>query len=300
MPCKNCKKNSVITLPNSDVSLCKHHFNEHIERKVQKTIREYKLIEKKDKIAIAVSGGKDSLSLLVLLNKFLKERRIPFFAIIIDEGARKEDLKLTEKICKKYKIKLEKYSFKKEYGFTLIDIAEKLKGVPCSYCAVLRRQLLNKKARELKATKLVTAHNQDDEAQSILMNQFKANPNLSARLGPLTGIKEDKRFIKRAKPFYFISEHETETYAKINNIVSKRKICPFRSGSFRKSVMLMLDKFEEKYPGTKQSIVKSFIKILPALKKYPQGEIRICKICKEPCSQPDNICMACKVIKKLK
>lgn len=299
MTCKNCKNKPVIKLPNSNVSLCKNHFNRYIEKKVRKTIREYKLIDKKDIVATAVSGGKDSLSLIVLIDKLLKQRKIKHFGIIIDEGARPDDIKLTEKICKKHKIPLKKISFKKEYNFTLFDIAEKLKGVPCASCAVLRRQLLNKKARELKATKLVTGHNLDDEAQSILMNQFKANPALSARLGPLTGVKQDKRFVRRVKPFYFISEHETEIYAKANNIVPKRKICPFRCGAFRKSVMVWLDKFDKKYPGTKQAIVKSYIKVMPILKTYKQNKIKTCKVCKEPCSQPDSVCQACKIIKEI-
>lgn len=300
MVCKNCRQKPVIKLPNSDVSLCKHHFNEYFEKKVRRTIREYNLIDKKDKIAIAVSGGKDSLPLLILLSKLLKERRTEFFGIILDEGARKEDIKLTEKFCKKYKIELKKFTYKKEFGFTIFDIVEKLKTTPCSSCGILRRYLLNKKARELGATKLVTGHNLDDEAQNILMNQFKANPVLSSRLGPLTGVKDNSLFIRRAKPLYFISEFETEIYAKINNIVPKRKICPFRCGAFRSSVRKFLDDFDKKYPGTKQAVVQSFIKILPILKKdFPQEKIKICKLCKEPCSQPDNICKACKIVKKL-
>ncbi|HAB51479.1 MAG TPA: tRNA lysidine(34) synthetase TilS, partial [Ignavibacteriales bacterium] len=67
-----------------------------------------------------------------------------------------------------------------------------LKVKPCTICGIFRRYLLNKKSKELKLTKLATGHNLDDEAQSIMMNQMKNNMNASARLGPKTGISNDK------------------------------------------------------------------------------------------------------------
>ncbi len=300
MNCKNCKTKPVIKLTNSNISLCKSHFNRYFERKTRKTIRTYKLIKKTDKVIIALSGGKDSLSLTFLLHKLLKQRRIKLEALIIDEGSRKDEIKAAEKLCKKLKIKLNKFTFKKEFGFDLFKISEKLKGVPCATCGALRRSLINKKARQLKATKLATGHNLDDEAQSIIMNQFKANQTLSSRLGPLTGVKDDPMFVRRIKPFYFLTEEEVLTFAKINNISPGKKICPFRCGAYRNSIKNMLDKFEEKYSGTKHSIVKSFIEILPLLKKnYSKVKIKHCKKCKEACSQPDYICQKCKIIKRL-
>ncbi len=301
MPCKNCKFKPVIKLPNSNISLCKSHFNRYFERKVIKTIGKYGLIKNKDRVVIAVSGGKDSLSLLYVLNKILKERKMRLQALIVDEGSRKEEIKAAEKLCRKLKVKLNKYSFKKEYGFTLFDIAEKLKGIPCASCGALRRSLINKKARKLKATKLATGHNLDDEAQSIIMNQFKSNPFLSSRLGPLTGIRDDSKFVRRVKPFYFHTEFEVLTFAKINDIAPGQKICPFRCGAYRNSVKKMLDDFDRRYPGTKQAIVRSFVKILPVLKlHYREKEIKHCKSCGEPSSQPDLICQKCKIIKKIK
>lgn len=301
MNCKNCKSNPVIKLPNSNISLCKSHFNRYFEKKVRRCIRVYNLIKKTDKVIVALSGGKDSLSLTFLLHKLLKQRKIKLEALIIDEGTRKDELKAAEKLCKKLKIKLNKFTYKKEYKFTLFDIAEKLKGIPCAACGALRRSLINKKARQLKATKLATGHNLDDEAQNILMNQFKNNIQLSSRLGPLTGVKDDKYFIRRIKPFYFLTEQEVLTFAKINNIAPGKKICPFRCGAYRNSIRKMLDSFEKKYPGTKHSIVKSFLETLPLLKKnYSKAKIKHCKICKEPCSQPDLICQKCKIIKKLR
>jgi len=300
MKCKYCKNKPVINLPNSNVHLCKKHFNYYFEKKTRKCIRLHNLIDKKDKVIIALSGGKDSLSLTFMLNNLLKQRKMNLQALIIDEGSRKEEIKAAEKLCKKLKIKLNKYTYKKEFGFTLFDIAEKLKGIPCATCGALRRSLINKKARELKATKIATGHNLDDEAQNIIMNQFKANPQLSARLGPLTGVRDDPGFVRRIKPFYFLTEQEVLTFAKVNNISPGKKICPFRCGAYRNSIKIMLDKFDKKYPGTKHAVIKSFIETLPLLKKnYSKVKIKHCKKCKEPCSQKDLVCQKCKIIERL-
>ena len=66
----------------------------------------------------------------------------------------------------------------------------------------------------------------------------------------------------------------------------------------RASVRDMLNEFESNYPGTKHNIISSFLEILPLLKKEAQGRIKSCKNCGEPCSQ--DICQACKLIKKVK
>ena len=70
MACKSCKKKPVIRLSNSNVDLCKKHFLEYFQKKVFKTIRQYNLINEGDHIGVAVSGGKDSLTLLYLMSLF--------------------------------------------------------------------------------------------------------------------------------------------------------------------------------------------------------------------------------------
>lgn len=304
MPCKFCKTKPVITLPNSNVNLCKSCFIRYFEKKVLKTIRQFSLIEKGDNIIVAISGGKDSLSVLYFLNKIANLKLdIKISALLIDEGIkgyRANTIKDAKKFCKDYKIQLHIISFKKHIGKNLDEIAKQFPStIPCSMCGVFRRYLLNKCSRELKATKLATGHNLDDEAQSIIMNQFKHNIALSARLGPITGVKRDIRFIPRIKPFYFLTEKEIATYAFLKNFTIGFNECPYNTVSFRFEIRDLLNNLEEKYPGTKHSIVLSFIEILPLLKeKYRNQDINSCKICKEPTSS--EICTACTLLKKIK
>ena len=189
-------------------------------------------------------------------------------------------------------------SYKEKFGFDLDNVVKGRK--PCSVCGVLRRNLLNKKAKELGVTKLATGHNLDDEAQSIMMNQFRNNIETSARLGPMTGIEEQEGFVRRIKPLYFITEKEVMTYAFLKNIVDEFNECPYNGESYRNQVREMLNGFEDKFPGTKHSIVASFLDTLPMLKEKYKGEgtIKKCKKCAEPCSQ--DVCQTCNVLEQLK
>ena len=298
MACKNCKTKPVIKLPNSNVQLCKNDFIKYFEKKVTKTIGKYKLIEKGDYVGIACSGGKDSTALLYILNRLSKKKNFKVIGIAIDEGIkgyRDQTLKDLKDFCKKEKINLKIYSFKDEFKTTLDKLVKKER--PCTICGVLRRTILNKKAKELKVNKLATGHNLDDEAQSVLMNQFRSNVKLSARLGPITGVVTDIRFIKRIKPLYFLTEKETTTYAFLKGFLGKYMECPYETDSYRASVRDMLNEFDGKYPGTKHNVISSFLEVLPLLKKEVQGKIKSCSNCGEPSSQ--DICQACKLIKKL-
>src|SRR3989344_223022 len=304
MPCKICNEKPVIQLPNSNVKLCKSCFIKYFERKTLRTIRKYSLINRKEHVVVAVSGGKDSVSLLYFLGK-LASKKIDFklSALLVDEGIkgyRDETIKTAKKFCEKNNIQLHTATYKEITGKTLDSIKKKFPDtIACSMCGVLRRYILNKKSRELKADKLATGHNLDDEAQSIIMNQFRHNIALSARLGPITGVKKDPRFIPRIKPFYFLTEKEVATYAFLNNLMDKFKECTYCTESNRFVVRDMLNDMEAKYPGTKHSIVASFIEILPLLKeKFKDQEIKSCRICKEPCSS--EICNACTIMQKIK
>lgn len=302
MACKNCKEKPVIALSNSKNKLCKNCFLKYFEKKVFKTVSKYKMFDKQDKeIAVGVSGGKDSFSLLYLLNKFAeKKRKINLKIIAIDEGIKGyRDLSKVKKYCKENKIDLNIYSFKKEFGMTLDQIIKKTDLKPCSVCGVLRRFLLNSKARELKAQKIATGHNLDDETQSVIMNQLRGNIERSARLGPVTGIVSDSRFVRRIKPLYFLTEKEVTAYCFLKKLPVDYGECPYATQSYRAEVRDMINNFAAKHMQTKHAIINSFLDILPSLKKrFANAKIKECKNCGEPCS--GEICKVCDFLEELK
>jgi len=304
MNCLNCDQKSVIVLQHG--ALCKIHFINYFEDKVFKTISKYNLIDKNDKLCVAASGGKDSLTVLYLTKKYLEFRNISMdtlFALAIDEGIehyRAKTLVDLRKFCEEHTITLYVVEAKQEFNYTLDEafpiINKGTKKKPCNICGVWRRYLLNKYARKYGATKVITGHNLDDEAQAIIMNMFKANTDLAAHLGPITGVQEHKLFAQRVKPLYFCTEKETRLYSLLKGFQVEFIECPYSNQGLRSYIQTMLNDAEQNYKGIKQGIINSFLAILPLLKEQAteeREEVRSCTQCSEPAHQ--EICNACKI-----
>jgi tRNA-5-methyluridine54 2-sulfurtransferase len=307
MKCQKCEKKAVISLQHG--GLCKTHFLSYFEEKVFKTIKKWKLIKREDVICVATSGGKDSLAVLYLTRKYLEKNNLQnkIFALVIDEGIkdyREHTIKDLETFCEKYNIQLKQASYKEAFNATLDEAHPKINKdtgkKPCNICGVWRRYLLNKLAREQGATKLITGHNLDDEAQVILMNIFKANTKLAAHLGPISGISEHNQFVQRVKPLYFCTEKETRLFALLKGFDVQFTECPNAQEGYRAAIRDVLNDFEQKYKGTKQGIIRSFLSLLPILKEQAKNAEECIKQC-EKCGEPANktICNACSLIEVL-
>jgi len=304
MKCSKCELKAVYQGQNQ--YLCKNHFLSYFESKVFKTIKKYKLFDSTDTVCVAASGGKDSLAVLYLTMKYCKKYSIHFFALAIDEGIKGyrdktlDDLRL---FCSRYEIKLHVESFKEKLGNTLDEVRDKalreLGKKPCTTCGILRRTYLNRGARSLGATKLVTGHNLDDESQTYLMNILKGNMRHNAALGPVSGMSTNAKFVSRVKPLYFVSEQETRLFTFLKGFKVDFTECPNINLSFRAVVRDELNTLEDKFPGAKNGIVNAFLEILPTLKeKYKHSkEFQYCSNCGDACS--GEVCNACKLEEKL-
>jgi uncharacterized protein (TIGR00269 family) len=295
----------VYKLPNGEV-LDKNKFLTYFENKVFKTIKRYKLLQRGDRVCVAASGGKDSLAVLYTTMKYCKKNEIEFFALAIDEGIhgyRDHTLDDLQSFCVKYDVRLETTSFKKTFGETLDQIHTRaindLGKKPCTVCGIFRRTLLNKTARLLGATKLVTGHNLDDESQALMMNVLLGNMRHNASLGPNTGLNENIKFVPRVKPLYFVTEKETRLFAFLKGFTVNFSECPNIGHSFRAVVRDQINVIEDKFPGAKHGIVNSFLDISDDLKKkYKHSkEFKYCEECGDPSS--GKLCNACKLVEEL-
>lgn len=291
--CDKCSESAVIA---TDKTYCKNHFNDYFEKKVTDTIEKYKLIQPGDKIIVASSGGKDSTTVLHLLQKYYGNVE----ALAIDEGIpgyRSITLQGLEKFTTENKIPLHIHSYKEEFGFSLTE-ALKLRTdlSACYVCGVLRRYLLNTKARGF--TKIATGHNLDDEAQSIMMNLVKAQTQLLSRLGPVSGNVQDDKFVPRIKPLYFVTEKEVAVYSFINNLAPRYTQCPNAKRSFRAKIRDVLNTYEATHRGAKKNLINNFIEKLPNLKSTHENDVMShCLNCGEPSAK--EICKACYLVQSI-
>ncbi|MFC1731654.1 ATP-binding protein [candidate division KSB1 bacterium] len=280
--------------------LKKEDFENKFENKVLDTIHTYNLFTKKDKILVACSGGKDSTAILYILKKHgFKVEAITVDALI--GNYTKQNIKNLEEFCKEHNVKLHKVSFRDKFGRSLCYIQSVLKknGAnlrSCTVCGVLRRYLLNKEARKIRPNCIVTGHNIDDEAQSIIMNLIRNKQSLSARLGPRTGLIDDKKFISRVKPLYFCTEKEIIRYSKIKKFKVNYEECPCCVDAFRKKTRDALNKLSKNNPDLAQNIINNFLRVLPKLKESytTEEEIPRCKSCHEP--SKGKICNTCYIV----
>ena len=306
--CSACKrKEAVFFRPYSGQRLCKKCFLESVEAKVRATITRYNMFSFSDKIAVAVSGGKDSLNLLQILAKIEHNRpKASLVALTVDEGIkgyRDEALKLASAECAKLGVDHRTVSFKKLFGFTLNELVEKkrqeadVKLTPCAYCGMLRRRALNLAAREICANKLATGHTLDDEAQTVLMNIFRGDVQRLAKEKPVTD-KVHPNLVQRVKPFCEIPENESALYAYLKKTRFQATPCPYAFEALRNDFRAMLNQMETKHAGTKFTIFNTLERLRPVLQTIPSDtNYADCVECGEPSS--GGLCKVCQILREM-
>ncbi|RLG12457.1 TIGR00269 family protein [Candidatus Pacearchaeota archaeon] len=266
-----------------------------LEKHVKETLRKIK-IKKNKRILVALSGGKDSAVTAYLLKKF--RYNIQGFHINLGMGKYSEEcLEKIKELCRLLKIKLHVYDVKKEMGSSMCyirtGIQSRAKGQikNCAICGVIKKWIINKQARKLKADFIATGHNLDDEAQTFLINIFKGSPKLSVNLGPISQGEIDKKFIPRIKPLFYAPEKEIKKYSLEKELPIEYKGCPCAMDSYRIQVRKFLNTLSDK---KKKNIIENFEKILPRIKVNDSG-VKYCEICGEP--SRGRICKRCQLIK---
>lgn len=309
--CTFCKqRNAVYMRAYSGEKLCARCFTRSIEDKVKATIAKYKMFNPHDRIAVAVSGGKDSATLLHILAKF--ERHFPtasLCAVTVDEGVkgyRDEAIRLAVGNCQKLGVEHFATSFKDLFGIQLDELVKLMREgaknhtsvlSPCAYCGVLRRRASNLAARQAKADKLALAHNLDDEVQTILLNIMHGDAPRLARVKPVSD-ESHPMFIQRVKPLTEIPEKEVAFYAYLKKIEFQRVPCPYAATAMRNDIRLMVNHIEARHAGTKFTILKSIERIRPALEANENNvALRECKACGEPTVA--ETCKPCEMLRKL-
>ena len=271
-------------------------YNDIIFSRINNLISEYDLIKENELIAVALSGGKDSVLTLHALKGYQEFLDFDLVAISVDEGIkgyRAHGIDAAVNNARELGIELIQKSFEDE-GFALDDIYQEFKSA-CIPCGVFRRNILNKTAYEVGASKIATGHNLDDEIQSFLMSFARGDTIKFSKFGPELDVIHPK-LVPRIKPLWNTPEKDVGTWAILNNIEIHLDECPYSHLSLRAKIKEFLNVNEDAYPGLKKNIMESFQKIL-TFENDISTNLNECEVCGEPTSS--NICKACEIKKDL-
>ncbi len=298
--CTKCRKDAVTYIRYNGSHLCPDHFLEYVERRVKAELRRQVDLDTKSHLAVALSGGKDSAITLFILSRILRNRKkIRLSAITVDEGIdgyRPLTLIKAGELTETLGINHLVVSFRDEFGTDLDSIVKSVRGrTACTYCGVLRRRCVNKTARENGVDVIATGLNLDDTAQSLLMNFTRGDVERLARLGPHTKVQPG--LIPRIQPLRCVPEKESFLYAMLRGVPFSADVCPYADEALRNEYRDIVDRIEDRSPGTKYSILASYDALLPMLREhFPPTPLGRCA-CGEPAIKEK--CMACELLEGL-
>ncbi len=294
MKCTRCKATAIIDLPSHNSAFCQDCFIKFFEKQVQKGIDQHKLIEKGEKVLAALSGGKDSLALALVLSRLgydVTGLHIDLGIGISSEKARA----VCERFCSKHNIPLIVKEMAKE-GLAIPDVKARLNRPICSACGKIKRYYFNQTARELGFDALATGHNLDDEIARLTSNTLRWDRAYLSDQGPV--LPDDEGFRKKIKPLWRLTEYETAHYAFLMDIENHYAPCPYSTGatfSVLKSVWIDL---ELAMPGRKIDFYQGFLERgKPAFMSEEQKkgkDLHPCQNCGYPTSSED-ICGVCRI-----
>ena len=305
--CSKCHKEpSVYFRAYSGEYLCKKCFIHSIEEKAARTISKHSMIKYGECVAVGVSGGKDSLSLLYVLKRMFDDHdRKPedLIAVTIDEGIegyRDESLQIVKDFCAQLGVQGKVLSYKDLFGVSMDDAmvlrpSEKMSS--CSMCGTFRRRAIDLAAESVGADIVATAHNLDDQLQTFMINLLAGDVERIGWIHPEP--VEYASGMKKIKPFIELYEHEIVFYALQREIPFQSEECPYMNESIRTDLREFFNRMEKEHPGIKNNAYASMVKVSEKLRATaePRG-YRKCTVCGRDAT--GDVCSVCKTVGALK
>ena len=215
---------------------------------MRKAIDNYEMIQEGDKIAVALSGGKDSITMLMGFKNLQRfyPKKFDIIAVTINPGFANFDIAFLENLCKNLEV-----PFIVEDGHMqeiVFDIRNEKN--PCSLCANIRRGMLNSIAIREGCNKIAVGHNEDDVLETFLMNLFYAGSiNTFAPMSYM-----DRSKITLIRPLIYAPEKDIRSFVKRNNIQVMPKACPMDGVSKREDMKKLIWDLQKEIPNVKTNI----------------------------------------------
>ncbi len=299
MRCSLCGREAVVRVPYVGRWFCRDHFLELVESKVLRSIRRYRLIDSGDVVGVAVSGGKDSVSLAYILHRLSSVANFSLVLVHIDLGLGEYSVvsrRVVEDLSRRLGIDLVILSLRELLGIDIPSLSRRAGRPPCSVCGVVKRYLLNAVTVDLGLDSIATGHNLDDLATYLVKEFLRQNlegiAKLYPRTEPLDGLAG-----KRIKPLVEVYEWELKIYSDLLGLRYVDRKCPLYDPYTLDNVLKKkLGELEERFPGILLGLVRNYVKRVDDYPRPSIAGVRGCSVCGLIAS--GDKCSFCKVTMK--
>ena len=225
-----------------------------ILKAIRNADRDYGLIQPKDKIAVALSGGKDSMLLFLALSMYQKFDSTDFelVGIHVDVGFEDFEHDKMKEFAAKYNLELH---IVKTDIFNILKKEQHVKNgvIQCSLCSTLKKGVLFEKAKELGCNSVALGHHGDDAIETLLLNMIH---------GSKIATFQPKQYMSRMdmnmiRPLIYLKEDEIIQSAQLNNVPSVKRVCPNDGFTQRQEAKEVLNKLYEKFPEAQDNFLHS-------------------------------------------
>lgn len=215
---------------------------------LRRAIDDYQMIRPNERIAVALSGGKDSMLMLEALKKlsFYHPAKFSVFALFIDLGFDHINMDALRAHCEKLEVPF----IVRKTDIAPLVFETRKESNPCSLCAKMRRACLHDAARENGAETIALGHHRDDAIETFIMNLM-----FEGRIGcfqPVTYL--DRKDVRVIRPMIYLTEHQIKNTVERCGIAPVKNPCPMDHASKRQEVKNLLLRAEEKYPGIREKL----------------------------------------------
>nr|WP_038290120.1 ATP-binding protein [Acetivibrio straminisolvens] len=215
---------------------------------IRRAIQDYNMIQDGDRVAVGVSGGKDSLTLLVALRQLKNFLPVKFEleAVTLTMGIGEFDLSPVKELCERIDVN---YTIE-ETLIGKIVFEERKEKNPCSLCANLRRGALHNTAKKLGCNKVALAHHMDDVIETLLLSTFYEGRIHT--FSPVTYL--DRKDLYLIRPLIYTEEKLVKEFIKVNNIITVHNPCPANGYTKRQYIKDLLSDLKKENREIKNNI----------------------------------------------
>lgn len=302
MYCHHCGQMAAIRMKEHRLQLCKDHYLEWVVQQTEHTIHKFGMFTRSKPLLVAVSGGKDSLSLWDVLWRLGYQAEGMYINLGIESEGHYSDASEhhARRFAEQRQLNLHVVNLKQAYGKSIPEFASQKKWGkerPCAVCGMAKRHIMNQAAIDHGFGVLATAHNLDDEAALLMVNTMNWHVNLLRRQSPV--LEAGGGLPRKVKPFCRFYERETAAYALLRGIEYVEEECPHSLGSTQLYYKGVLNRMEDEHPGYKLNFYANFWNARQELfgqkvvKDIDEGHL--CPTCGQPTTTGEQ-CAFCKMV----